>query len=169
MLTQLIDQEITLPDVLWTCKGCSQIGCCYWTEMDTKDTFVLLALLLLSVGLFGCLSVTYSVWSRQAEVASELNDAQNELHELQNELKNIKNRMQLDVPSQVKGQLKRNVRQADEAIDTLSAAKILTNALTKISEMRGTLGSFLNCNKNEPNPNGLSNYMNGISAHASGE
>lgn len=43
------------------------------------------------------------------------------------------------------------MRQADEDIDMLSAAEVLTNALTEISEMRQTLGSFLNCNKNEYN------------------
>ena len=48
--------------------------------MDAKDSLMFLALLLLSLGLFGSLSLTYCVWNKQTEVASEL---QNELHELQ--------------------------------------------------------------------------------------
>ena len=56
--------------------------------MDAKDNFMFLVLLLLSLGLFGSLSLTYCVWNRQTEVASEL---QNELHELQkrSEIANI--------------------------------------------------------------------------------
>ena len=55
--------------------------------MDAKDSFFVFLLLLLSLGLFG--SLTYCVWNKQTEVASEL---QNELDsklrsELQNELK----------------------------------------------------------------------------------
>ena len=55
--------------------------------MDAKDSFVFLALLLLSLGLFGSLSLTYCVWNKQTEVASEL---QNEWHtqsEAKSELK----------------------------------------------------------------------------------
>ena len=57
--------------------------------MDAKDSFFVFALLLLSLGLFGSLSLTFCVWNKQTEVTSEL---QNELHmklrsELQNELK----------------------------------------------------------------------------------
>jgi len=52
-------------------------------------------------------------------------------------------------PSQDKGQLKRNVRQADEDTDVPSATEILTNALTEIIER--TLVSYMNCNKNEYN------------------
>ena len=48
--------------------------------MDGKDSFMFLVLLLLSLGLFGSLSLTYCVWNKQTEVTSEL---QNELHELQ--------------------------------------------------------------------------------------
>ena len=56
--------------------------------MDGKNNFMFLVLLLLSLGLFGSLSLTYCVWNKQTEVASEL---QNELHELQkrSEIANI--------------------------------------------------------------------------------
>ena len=55
--------------------------------MDTKDSIVVL-LLLQSLGLFG--SVTYCVWNKQSQLASELDDIQNKLQvqsEVQNELK----------------------------------------------------------------------------------
>ena len=59
--------------------------------MDAKDRFVFFLLLLLSLGLFGSLSLTYCVWNKQAKVASEL---QNEVHskleiELQDKLLNV--------------------------------------------------------------------------------
>ena len=57
--------------------------------MDTKDSIVMF-LLLLSLGLFG--SVTYCLWSKQAQLASELGDIQNKLQvqsEVQNELKKM--------------------------------------------------------------------------------
>ena len=76
---------------------------------------------------------------------------QNEVHELQNELKDTKSRVHLGAsePSQDKGQLKRNVRQADDDPDSLSATELLTNALTEIIERK--LVSFMNCDKNEYN------------------
>ena len=161
--------------------------------MDAKDSFMFLVLLLLSLGLFGSLSLTYCVWNKQTEVTSELQnelhelqkrseiadirneqcsklqsevqdlkntnsklqselaDVQNELHKLQNELKDTNNRMHLGAsePSQDKGQLKRNVRQADDDPDSLSATELLTNALTEIIERK--LVSFMNCDKNEYN------------------
>ena len=161
--------------------------------MDAKDSFMFLVLLLLSLGLFGSLSLTYCVWNKQTEVTSELQnqlhelqkkseiadirneqcsklqsevqdlkntnsklhselaDVQNELHELQNELKHTNSRVYLGAsePSQDKGQLKRNVRQADDDPDSLSATEILTNALTEIIERK--LVSFMNCDKNEYN------------------
>ena len=98
--------------------------------MDAKDSIVVF-LLLLSFGVFG--SVTYCVWSKQAQLASELDDLQNKLQsnlqsELRKELKNVfqvalNNRIlnQVSENSQVKEQLKRNVRQADGETDTLSA------------------------------------------------
>ena len=49
-------------------------------KMDAKDGFMFLVLLLLSLGLFGSLSLTYCVWNKQTEVTSEL---KNELHKLQ--------------------------------------------------------------------------------------
>jgi len=57
--------------------------------MDTKDGIMVL-LLLQSFGLFG--SVTYCVWSKQSQLASELDDIQNKLQvqsEVQNELKKM--------------------------------------------------------------------------------
>ena len=161
--------------------------------MDAKDSFMFLVLLLLSLGLFGSLSLTYCVWNKQTEVTSELQselhelqkrseiadirneqysklqsevqdlkntniklqselaDIQNELHKLQNELKDTNSRVYLGAsePSQDNGQLKRNVRQADDDPDSLSAAELLTNALTEIIERK--LVSFMNCDKNEYN------------------
>ena len=162
--------------------------------MDGKDSLMFLVLLLLSLGLFGSLSLTYCVWNRQTEVASELQselhelqkrseiadirneqcssklqsevqdlkytnsklqselaDVKNELHELQNELKDTNSREHLGAsePFQDKGRLMRNVRQADDDPDSLSATEILTNALTEIIERK--LVSFMNCDKNEYN------------------
>ena len=199
--------------------------------MDAKDGFMFLVLLLLSLGLFGSLSLTYCVWNKQTEVASELQselhelqkrseianiqneqcnklqsevqdlkntnsklqselhelqrrseianilneqcnklqsevqdlkstnkmlqselaDVQNELLQLQIELKDTNSRVHLGAsePSQNKGQLKRNVRQAGDDPDSLSATEILTNALTEIIERK--LVSFMNCDKNEYN------------------
>ena len=157
--------------------------------MDAKESFMFLVLLLLSLGLFGSLSLTYCVWNKQTEVTSglqselhelqkrseiadirneqcsklqsemqdlkniniklqsELADVQNELHKLQNEMKDTNNRA--GEPSQDNGQLKRNVRQADDDPDSLSATEILTNALTEIIERK--LVSFMNCDTNEYN------------------
>ena len=68
--------------------------------MDAKDGFMLLVLLLLSLGLFGSLSLTYCVWNKQTEVASEL---QNELHELQkrSEIANIRTEQYIKLHSEV--------------------------------------------------------------------
>ena len=147
-------------------------------KMDVKDKIVFFVLLLLSVGL---LTLTYCLWNKQTEVASELQnelhelqkrselaDIQNQLHsklqgELQNELHLLQNEMKIVLQaalnsrvhlgasqsSQDKGQLKRNVRQADEDTDTPSATELLTNALTEIIERK--LVSYMNCNKNEYN------------------
>ena len=116
--------------------------------MDAKDSLVFV-LLLLSLGLFG--GLTYCVWNKQTEVASEVADLQKEMLKLQNELKNMNSKKHLGArePSQDKGQLKRNVRQADEDTDTPSATEILTNALTEIIERK--LVSYMNCDKNEHN------------------
>ena len=122
--------------------------------MDAKDSIVVL-LLLQSLGLFG--TVTYCVWNKQSQLASELDDIQNKLQvqsDVQNELKkmfqaalNDRVLLQASENSQVKGQLKRNVRQADGETDTLSATEILTNALTEIIEMK--LMSYMDCNRNQ--------------------
>ena len=133
--------------------------------MDAKDYVLVFVLLLLSLGLFGCLSLTYCVWNKQTEVTSEL---QNELHELQDDLKNMNSKLQSEVqnemkivlqaalnsrvhlgtkePSKVKGQLKWNVRQAEDT-DAPSATEILTNALTEINQMKLILLSYMDCKK----------------------
>ena len=159
--------------------------------MDSKDSFMFLVLLLLSLGLFGSLSLTYCVWNKQTEVTSELQSelhelqkrseiadirneqcsklqsevqdlkntnsklqselakVQNVLHKLQNELKDTNSRA--GEPSQDKGQLKRNVRQASNDTDTLSVTEILNNALSEIIELKQILLSYMDCNKNEYN------------------
>ena len=84
---------------------------CYG-EINAKDSFVFFVLLLLSLGLFGSLSLTYCVWNKQTELARELADLQNELlRKLPGELL-------------VKGQLKRNVHQDDEDTDMPSQWKL---------------------------------------------
>ena len=100
--------------------------------MDTKDIVVFFLLLLCySLILIKC------VGNELSKVARELADTQNELlRKLPEELL-------------IKGQLKRNVRQADEDTDVLSATEILSNALTEIIEMK--LESYMECNKNEYN------------------
>ena len=120
--------------------------------MDAKDSIVVI-LLLLSLGLFG--SLNYCVWNKHA---SELVDLQNKLQELQKQVAlNDKEQSQARKSSQVKGQLKRNVRQAeledtgqdDGETDPLSATEILTNALTEIIEQK--LTSYMDCNRNDNN------------------
>ena len=120
--------------------------------MNAKDNFTLL---LVSLGLFGSLSLTYLVWNKQTDVANEL---QIKLHELQNEMKSmlqvsLNNKVQLDASElpQYKAQLKRNVRYADNDSDAHSTAEILANALTEIKEMKEILMSYVDCNKNEYN------------------
>ena len=99
--------------------------------------------------------------SKVADIQNQLRsklqgELQNELHQLQNEMKivlqaalNSRVHLGTSEPSQDKDQLKRNVRQADEDTDTLSATEILTNALTEIIERK--LVSYMNCDKNEYN------------------
>ena len=60
--------------------------------MDAKDGLVFV-LLLLSLGLFSSLTLTYCVWNKQTEVANEVADLQKELQELQHELKNVNSRV----------------------------------------------------------------------------
>ena len=120
--------------------------------MDAKDSIVVF-LLLFSLGLFG------SLWNKQSQLVSEVDGLQIKLQvqsEVQNELKkmfqvalNDRVQFQASEHSQVKGQLKRNVRQADGEIDSLSATEILTNALTEIIDMK--LISYLDCNRNDYN------------------
>ena len=118
--------------------------------MDAKDCIVVV-LLLLSLGLFG------SLWNKQSQLASEFNDLKIKLQaqsDVQNELKKmfevaLNNQLQFQASehSQEKGQLKRNVRQAET--NALSAMEVLTNALTEIIEMK--LMSYMHCNRNEYN------------------
>ena len=124
--------------------------------MDAKDSIVVI-LLLLSLGLFG--SLTYCVWNKQSQLASELDGLQNKLQvqsEVQIELKtmfqatlNDRVQYQASKSSHVQGERKRNVRQADGETDTHSAIEILTNALTEIIEMK--LTSYMDCNRNDYN------------------
>ena len=130
--------------------------------MDAKDSFVFLLLLLLSLGLFGSLSLTFCVWNKQAEVASELQNERHTQSELKSELAGVHNELQelkklkdtvnrfyLGASEPSHDKLKRNVRQADEDIAMPSATEILTNALTEIIERK--LVSYMNCDKNEYN------------------
>ena len=78
------------------------------------------------------------VGNELSKVARELADAQNEL------LRNLPGELL------VKGQLKRNVRQADEDTDSPLSAEI-RNALTEINEMKKILASYMNCSKSEFN------------------
>ena len=79
--------------------------------MDAKDSLLVFVLLLLSLGLFGSLSLTYCVWNKQTEVASELQDelvgVQRELHELQkrSELTDIKNELHSKLQGELKNEL----------------------------------------------------------------
>ena len=50
----------------------------------------------------------------------------------------------------VKGQLKRNVQQADEDTDSPLTVEI-RNALTEINEMKLLLADYMNCSKSTPN------------------
>ena len=61
-------------------------------------------------------STLKDVKNTNSKLQSELADVQNELHELQNELKDTNSREYLGAsePSQDNGQLKQNVRQADD-------------------------------------------------------
>ena len=112
--------------------------------MDVKDSFVFFLLLLLSLGMFGSLSLTYCVWNKHTEVTSEL---QNELHDLQNKLKNALitwAHLGESEPSQDKGQLKRDVRQAEDT-------ETLANVLTEVNRIKSLLKLYMNCSTNEYN------------------
>ena len=125
--------------------------------MDAKGS--ILVFLLFSLILFS--SLTYCVLNKQSQLTSELDDQQNQLHGLQSQLHELHNQLfqvvlndkiqfqESEHSTKVKGQLKRNERQAEAESDTLSATQILTNALTEIIEMK--LTSYMDCNKNEYN------------------
>ena len=55
--------------------------------MDAKDRLFVFVLLLLSLGLFGSLSLTYCVWNKQTEVAGELQNERCTQSEVKSELK----------------------------------------------------------------------------------
>ena len=68
------------------------------------------------------------------------------------ELADLQNELLCKLPGKllVKGQLKRNVWQADEDTDMPSVMEI-RNALTEINEMKLLLTAYMNCSKNEFN------------------
>ena len=99
--------------------------------MDTKDSFMFLVLLLLSLGLFGSLSLTYCVWNKQTEVASEL---QSELHELQkrSEIGSIRNEQYSKLQNEVQDLKNTNSKLQSELAD-------VQNELHKLqSELKDT-------------------------------
>ena len=123
--------------------------------MDAKDTVFVFALLLLSLELFG--SLTYCVWNKQTEVTSELqnelhNKLQSELADVQNELRKLQNdvntriHLETNEPSQDKGQLKRDVRQAEDR-----STGTLANVQAEVNWMMSLLKPYINCSTNEYN------------------
>ena len=92
--------------------------------MDAKDSVFVFLLLLLSLGLFGSLSLTYCVWNKQTEVTSQL---QNELH-TQSEVKNKLQSELLDVRNEL--------QKRSELADIQRQKKLV---------------SYMNCDKNEHN------------------
>ena len=107
--------------------------------MDAKDGFMFLVLLLLSLGLFGSLSLTYCVWNKQTEVTSEL---QSELHELQkkSEIANIRNEQCSKLPSEVQDLKNTNSKLQSELTDVQSELHKLQNEL-KNTNSRMHLGA----------------------------
>ena len=85
-------------------------------KMDAKDSFMFLVLLLLSLGLFGSLSLTYCVWNKQTEVTSEL---QSELHELQkrSEIADIRNEQYSKLQSEMQDLKNTNSKLQSELAD----------------------------------------------------
>ena len=123
--------------------------------MDAKDTVFVFALLLLSLELFG--SLTYCVWNKQTEVTSELqnelhNKLQSELADVRNELRKLQNdvntriHLETNEPSQDKGQLKRDVRQAEDR-----STGTLANVQAEVNRMMSLLKPYMNCSTNEYN------------------
>ena len=80
--------------------------CCLLERNGSKTVFFVIVLLLLSLGLFGSLSLIYCVWNKQTEVDSEL---QSELQELQkrSELADIQNQLH----SKLQGELLNELHQ----------------------------------------------------------
>ena len=91
-------------------------------KMDAKDSFMFLVLLLLSLGLFGSLSLTYCVWNKQTEVTSEL---QSELHELQkkSEIADIRNEQCSKLQSEVQDLKNTNSKLQSELVELQNELK----------------------------------------------
>ena len=107
--------------------------------MDAKDSFLFLVLLLLSLGLFGSLSLTYCVWNKQTEVASEL---QNELRELQkrSEIASIRNEQCSKLQSEMQDLKNTNSKLQSELADVQNELHELQNEL-KDTNSRVHLGA----------------------------
>ena len=107
--------------------------------MDANNSFMLLVLLLLSLGLFGSLSLTYCVWNKQTEVPSEL---QSELHELQKrgEIANIRNEQCSKLQSEVQDLKNTNNKFQSELADVQNELHELQNEL-KDTNSRVHLGA----------------------------
>ena len=113
--------------------------------MDAKDSFMFLVLLLLSLGLFGSLSLTYCVWNKQTEVTSEL---QSELHELQkrSEIADIQNEQCSKLQSEVQDL---NSKLQSELADVQNELHKLQNELTteQVNPPRTKVNSSERCDK----------------------
>ena len=100
--------------------------------MDAKESFMFLVLLLLSLGLFGSLSLIYCVWNKQTEVASELqSELQSELHDLQkkSEIADIRNEQYSKLQSEVQDLKNTNIKLQSELVDVQSELHELQNEL----------------------------------------
>ena len=149
--------------------------------MDAKDSVFVFVLLLLSLGLFGSLSLTYCVWNKQTEVTSELQnelhelqkrselaDIQNQLHsklqgELQNELHQLQNEMKIVLQATVNSRVhlgtsepsqdKGQLKRNVRQVDEDTDTPSATEILTNaLTEIiERKLVSYMNCDKNEYN------------------
>ena len=95
-----------------------------------------LVLLLLSLGLFGSLSLTYCVWNKQTEVTSEL---QSELHELQkrSEIADIRNEQCSKYQSEVQDLKNTNSKLQSELADVENELHKLQNELKDTNNRAG--------------------------------
>ena len=94
----------------------------------TPKTVLFLVLLLLSLGMFGSLSLIYCVWNKQTEVTSEL---QSELHELQkrSEIADIRNEQCSKLQSEVQDLKNTNSKLQSELADVQNELHKLQNEL----------------------------------------